>query len=246
MSSRSGKKEHRGLSGLFGRRNKGERGQRDAPTTGQAMEKLRDTEDMLQKKQEYLEKKIEAETATAKKHAKTNKTLAMQALKRKKRYESQLAQLGGTMTTIETQRNTLSDAQSNTAVLQTMTVAAKALKKAHQDMDVDKVHDMMDDIAEQQDVAREISDAIANPVAFGGFEYDEDDLEAEFEALETEVDEDEQKELDRELLKVGPSVTNNLPEVPTADPVAAGSARVAAKPKKQEEDDMAALAAWAS
>lgn len=45
--------------------------------------------------------------------------------------------------------------------------AAKALKRAHQDMDVDKVHDMMDDIADQQDVAREISEAISNPVAFG-------------------------------------------------------------------------------
>lgn len=32
---------------------------------------------------------------------------------------------------------------------------------------VDEVHDMMDDIAEQQDVAREISEAISNPVAFG-------------------------------------------------------------------------------
>ena len=27
---------------------------------------------------------------------------------------------------------------------------------------------MMDDIAEQQDVAKEISEAISNPVAFGG------------------------------------------------------------------------------
>lgn len=34
---------------------------------------------------------------------------------------------------------------------------------------MDQVHDMMDDIAEQQDVAREISDAISNPVAFGEF-----------------------------------------------------------------------------
>lgn len=33
--------------------------------------------------------------------------------------------------------------------------------------DVDQVHDMMEDIAEQQDVAKEISDAISNPVAFG-------------------------------------------------------------------------------
>ena len=32
---------------------------------------------------------------------------------------------------------------------------------------MDEVHDMMDDIAEQQDVAREISDAISNPVGFG-------------------------------------------------------------------------------
>ena len=31
-----------------------------------------------------------------------------------------------------------------------------------------QVHDMMDDIAEQQDVAKEISEAISNPVAFGG------------------------------------------------------------------------------
>ena len=30
-----------------------------------------------------------------------------------------------------------------------------------------QVHDMMDDIAEQQDVAKEISEAISSPVAFG-------------------------------------------------------------------------------
>lgn len=32
---------------------------------------------------------------------------------------------------------------------------------------MNQVHDMMDDIAEQQDVAKEISEAISNPVAFG-------------------------------------------------------------------------------
>ena len=60
-----------------------------------------------------------------------------------------------------------SGANTNTAVLTTMNDAAKALKKANADLDVDKVHDMMDDIAEQQDVAKEISEAISNPVAFG-------------------------------------------------------------------------------
>lgn len=32
--------------------------------------------------------------------------------------------------------------------------------------DVDKVHDLMDDVAEQQEIANEISDAISNPVGF--------------------------------------------------------------------------------
>lgn len=93
--------------------------------------------------------------------------VALGALKRKKRYEKQLQQIDGTLSTIEMQREALESANTNTNVLQTMGDAAKALKRAHQDMDVDKVHDMMDDIADQQDVAREISEAISNPVAFG-------------------------------------------------------------------------------
>lgn len=92
---------------------------------------------------------------------------AIQALKRKKRYEKQLQQIDGTLSTIEMQREALESANTNTQVLTTMKNAADALKAAHKHMDVDQVHDMMDDIAEQQDVAKEISDAISNPVAFG-------------------------------------------------------------------------------
>lgn len=67
---------------------------------------------------------------------------------------------------------------------------------------------MMDDIAEQQDLAKEISDAISNPVAFGQ-DVDDDELEKELEELEQEALEDE-------LLKVGPS-TNELPNVPEGE-----------------------------
>merc|ERR1712114_132990 len=123
------------------------------------------------KKQDFLEKKIEQEVTTAKKNAKTNKRAALQALKRKKRYDKQLQQIDGTLSTIEMQREALEGANTNTAVLTTMNNTAKALKKANADLDVDKVHNMMDDIAEQQDVAKEISEAISNPVAFGA-EFD--------------------------------------------------------------------------
>lgn len=82
--------------------------------------------------------------------------------------------------------------------------------------DVDTIHDMMDDIAEQQDVAREISDAISNPVAFGP-DADEDELEKELEELQ-------QEQLDKELLGID-ATTDELPAVPTSVPVAPSKTR---------------------
>jgi charged multivesicular body protein 4 len=193
----------------------------NAPSTGDAIQSLRETEEMLNKKQDFLEKKVDSEIAIARKNAKTNKRAAMQALKRKKRYENQLKQIDGTLTTIEQQREALEGANTNTAVLQTMNEASKALKKAHLDMDVDKVHDMMDDIAEQQDVAKEISEAISNPVAFGQ-EFDDDELEAELNELEEEGELEEQKELDEKLLDIEPA---KLPDVPSAEPPAAAKGK---------------------
>lgn len=43
------------------------------PTPQEAIHKLRETEEMLTKKQEFLEKKIEQELMTAKKHGTKNK-----------------------------------------------------------------------------------------------------------------------------------------------------------------------------
>ncbi|OXA45476.1 charged multivesicular body protein 4c [Folsomia candida] len=209
-----------------------------AITSGEAIQKLRETEEMLMKKQDFLEKKIEAELGIARKNGTKNKRVALSALKRKKRYEKQLQQIDGTLSTIEMQREALESANTNTAVLNTMSEAAKALKAAHQHMDVDKVHDMMDDIAEQQEVAREISDAISNPLAFGQ-DVDDDELEKELEELE-------QQALDEELLKVGP-VTNDLPVTPEQLPnVPAGSRQPARRVQEEDDEDMKELAAWAS
>lgn len=54
---------------LFGSGAKGGK----APTTQEAVQKLRETEEMLAKKQEFLEKKIEHELLTAKKNGTKNK-----------------------------------------------------------------------------------------------------------------------------------------------------------------------------
>lgn len=56
---------------------------------------------------------------------------ALNALKRKKRLDKQLQQIDGTLSTIEFQRESLENAQTNTEVLKNMSYAAKALKAAH-------------------------------------------------------------------------------------------------------------------
>ncbi|GLV43419.1 shrub [Carabus blaptoides fortunei] len=215
------------LTKVFG----GKKGDK-APTTGDAIQKLRETEDMLMKKQDFLENKIQHEIGVARANGTKNKRAAIQALKRKKRYEKQLQQIDGTLSTIEMQREALESANTNTSVLTTMKNAADALKAAHKHMDVDQVHDMMDDIAEQQDVAREISDAISNPVAFGQ-DVDDDELEKELEELE-------QEELDRELITIGP-VADDLPTVPQGELV-----RPTPSKKKDEDEDLRELEQWGS
>ena len=72
-------------------------------------------------------------------------------------------------------------------------------------------------------------------------EFDEDELEAELDALGEELELEEQEELDEQMLKLGPAV--GLPEVPTAEPAKPAPARAR---KKEDDPDMAELAAWAS
>lgn len=209
------------------------KGEKNGPTPQDAIQKLRETEEMLMKKQEFLEKKIDQELATAKKYGTKNKRAALMALKRKKRLEKQLEQIDGTLSTIEFQRDALENANTNTEVLKNMGFAAKAMKQAHNSMNVDDVHDLMDDIAEQQELANEISTAISTPVGLG-MDLDEDELLAELEELE-------QEELDQNLLTIDTSV-DTLPSVPSTSL----PSKPAAKKVEEDDDDMAELAAWAN
>ena len=72
-----------------------------APSTSDAIQGLRQTEDMLAKKQDYLEKKIKTEEDIIRKNVKSNKKLALTALKRKKRFEAELQRNDGTLNTLE-------------------------------------------------------------------------------------------------------------------------------------------------
>ncbi|KAM6171133.1 charged multivesicular body protein 4c [Erethizon dorsatum] len=212
---------------------------RAAPSAQEALARLRETEEMLGKKQEYLENRIQRELALAKKHGTHNKRAALQALKRKKRFEKQLTQIDGTLSTIEFQREALENSHTNTEVLRNMGLAAKAMKAVHENMDLNKIDDLMQEITEQQDIAQEISEAFSQRVGFGDG-FDEDELMAELEELE-------QEELNKKMTNI------RLPTVPSSSLLAqpdrkpsAHRSRAAPSRRTDEEDDFNELAAWAS
>eukprot|EP00301_Raphidiophrys_heterophryoidea_P003217 c11461_g1_i1.p1 GENE.c11461_g1_i1~~c11461_g1_i1.p1 ORF type:complete len:237 (-),score=74.97 c11461_g1_i1:241-903(-) len=195
---------------LFGSKKKSQQ-QQQKSTPQDAIQRLMVALDNLEKRESFLQKKIDNELTTAKKLiAAKNKNGAKMALKRKKMYEVQIEKINGTRMTIENQKMALESANFNLDVLQAMSQGAAALQAVNANMTLDAVDDTMDKIQEQMDVANEIADAISQPM--GGMDYD-DDLEKELADLEAEG-------LDETLLSVQnapAAVSNDEPfELPSA------------------------------
>lgn len=170
----------------FGTRRDPKQSARDAIVT------LRQQLQMIEKKEEYLQKKIDEDLKKAKANAVSNKAVATQALKRKKASELELDRLAGTRLQLEMQVNTLESANLNAETMAAMKKAADALKVIHGNMNVDKVDATMAAVNEQRAVADEIADIISNP-AYVNADLDED-------ALKAELDELEQDELNERLM----------------------------------------------
>ena len=195
------------------------------PTPLDAIVKLKETIDLLEKKSVHIETKVQVEIRTAKVNGSKNKRLALTALKRKRRLEKQLLQIDGTISTLEFQIDALENASTNVEVFGSMRFASEALKNAQ--MDPEDAHEIMDDIAEQKDLQDEISQALSS-FAPNNCDYDDDDLLAELQELEDTDAEDELHE------------TEALPEIPSTELPSEENRRQSAR------DAMNELAAWAS
>jgi len=184
----------------------------------QSVSKLRETTDMLEKREQFLQKKIEKETQLAKDYMKKkNKNAALACLKRKKVYEAQIDKLAAARMTIETQSMILEGAQVNLEAMSAMKMGAQSMKTIHKDLDIDKVDDVMDEIQDQMSIANEISDAISQPLA--GNTIDEDELLSELDELSEEA-------LTDQLNGINEPATSSsvkMPSVPSANPKAAKS-----------------------
>jgi len=167
-----------GIMSYFGRRD-------TQQSAREAIVVLRQQLQMIEKKEEHLQKKIDQDLKIAKANAVSNKPLATSALKRKRFNETQLEQLRGQQMQLEMQVNTLESANLNKETMDAMRKAAQALADIHSGMSVAKVDQTMAEIQEQRAVADEITELISNPV--GVDMGDQEELEAQLAALEDEA-----------------------------------------------------------
>ncbi|KAK7049572.1 ESCRT-III subunit protein snf7 [Paramarasmius palmivorus] len=165
--------------GMFGGRKDPKQSARDAIVG------LRQQLQMIEKKEEYLQKRMDEELKKAKANAVSNKAVATAALKRKKAHEVELDRLAGTRLQLEMQVNTLESANLNAETMAAMKKAADALKVIHGKMTVEQVDATMAAVHDQKAVADEIADIISSPQ--GGELVDQDELEAELGELEQEA-----------------------------------------------------------
>ncbi|KAJ2844098.1 Vacuolar protein-sorting-associated protein 60, partial [Coemansia erecta] len=121
----------------------------------------------------------------------TVKQRALRVLQQKKMYEIQRDQLmqqsfnmESTVFATENIKNTLSSVQA-------MQDANKAMKKQYKDIDFDKIYDIQDEMADLLEQANEVQELMGRSYSLPE-DIDEQDLEAELDALGDELDFEEE------------------------------------------------------
>ncbi|GAB4842347.1 hypothetical protein Ancab_012317 [Ancistrocladus abbreviatus] len=196
------------------------------------LDRLNETLEMLEKKEQVFLKKAAAEIEKAKVFTRAkNKRAAIQCIKRKKLYEQQIEQLGNMQLRIHDQMILLEGAKATTETVDALRSGAAAMKTMHKATNIDDVDKTMDEINEQTEVMKQIQDALSAPIGAAA-DFDEDELEAELEELEG-------AELEEQLLQ--PATT--APAAPVQVPSGRQPTRPVPQKNTAEEDELAALQA---
>ncbi|GMY28818.1 vacuolar protein sorting-associated protein 32 homolog 2-like [Fagus crenata] len=196
------------------------------------LDKLNETLEMLEKKENVLLKKAAAEVEKAKQFTRAkNKKAAIQCLKKKRLYEQQIEQLGNFQLRLHDQMILLEGAKATTETVDALRTGAAAMKQMHKATNIDDVDKTMDEINEQTENMKQIQEALSTPIGASA-DFDEDELEAELEELEG-------AELEEQLLQ--PATT--APAAPVHVPAGRQPTRPITQRNTAEEDELAALQA---
>eukprot|EP01025_Chloroclados_australasicus_P065070 TRINITY_DN8804_c0_g2_i1.p1 TRINITY_DN8804_c0_g2~~TRINITY_DN8804_c0_g2_i1.p1 ORF type:complete len:234 (+),score=45.59 TRINITY_DN8804_c0_g2_i1:222-923(+) len=197
-------------------------------STEEALQNLTKQIDDNIKREEFLNKKVDAHMQQIKDLlAKNQKARAKHILQQKKMVEKQIETLVNARNRLmETQMN-LEMAQTNAQTVSSLSQAAQAQKNQMKVNNIENVEDVMDQIDEAAQQVEEINQAFARP----NMAYDEDELDDELNMLA-----EEQK--DEELSQMpGAPVTT----VPGSEQLPAAPTRPAASAQEDEDAEIEAL-----
>uniref|UniRef100_A0A1D1XP15 Vacuolar protein sorting-associated protein 32 1 n=1 Tax=Anthurium amnicola TaxID=1678845 RepID=A0A1D1XP15_9ARAE len=184
-----------------------------APSALSTLDKLHETLEMLEKKEDVLQKKISREVEKAKDLTRLkNKAAAIQCLKKKKLYEAQIEQLGNFQLRVHDQIIMLESSKATTETINALKTGASAVKSIQQSLSIDDIDKTMEQVNEQAENMKHIQEALASP-SYVMADFDEDELEAELE----EMEELEELQAPQAIQTSTPS-TEDLPERATSRP----------------------------
>ena len=184
---------------------------------------LKEQVDLLEKRNNFITKQKDNAILEAKqKLEKKDKNGAMLALKKKKQFEDEIAKNQGIQLTLENQIYSLESANMQKAVIDALELGNKSIKQINNNLNPDKIDELMDDIQEQTDNSNAINQALSQNLQQV---YDDPDLLEELEQLENSfLEKSRAKNNDNDMEFCG-----TLPSIPEED--------IPIIPKKLTEDE---------
>ena len=187
---------------IFGKKNK------PAPKPSDAIEKLQSTLDMLGKRETHIEKQIDVLKKSAKNILASSKPRALALMKRAKLFEKEYDNIVGQKLNLEAQISTLAQAVTNSETITAMRIGKDTLASLEGKLDVDKVSDVMDELAENMNKIEEISEMMSRSV--GSSYMDDDELLHELDVMSLE----DQSEVPDIKVPKRVDIAGQLPNVP--------------------------------
>ncbi|KAM7524014.1 hypothetical protein LguiA_013916 [Lonicera macranthoides] len=187
----------------------------------------------LAQHQQKLDEVIEAEKQAARDLLREKKKdRALLALKKKKVQEELLKKIDAWVINVEQQLADIEIASKQKAVFESLKQGSDAMKAIQSEINLEDVQKLMDDTAEAKAYQDEINAILGEQLTA----EDEEEVLAEFENLQTQMDVQDMPSVPNVVLTSG-EVKLDLPDVPTKAPVAPVGVSTA---KKVMEEPLAA------
>nr|ACM09271.1 Charged multivesicular body protein 5 [Salmo salar] len=136
------------------------------------------------------------------------KQKAMRVLKQKRMYEGQRDNLTQQSFNMEQANYTIQTLKDTKTTVDAMKIGAKEMKAAYKNVKIDQIEDLQDQLEDMMEDANEVQEAMSR--SYGTPEIDDDDLEAELDALGDELLlDDDSSYLDE--ASTAPSIPEGIP-----------------------------------